>query len=91
MTRAKVISIAFLTGLIIGCAVPAAKASSVETYVTTVDSETCTITLDTDTTYDVDCDDLDNFEEGDFVRVLVRDGVTVLFDEVSGAKVITND
>lgn len=80
MTRLKVLSIAFLAGLVVGCAVPS-HAQSFEfgkTYKTvgvdSVEPSECSITLDGDEyTFDV-CEDADHFEAGEIVALADSDG-----------------
>lgn len=94
MTRAKVLSIAFLAGLIVGCAVPAARAVSVdlnktfiEAGVNFVNKQTCVVLVDDDQ-YSVPCEAVDLFSQGDSVSVGSIDGQTVIVT-VDGEEVET--
>lgn len=81
MTRAKVITISFIIGLMVGCAVPASHAKSIEfgkTFssvgIDEVDADQCLITLDgTEYEFD-DCSDADHFTEGDIAELADKDG-----------------
>ncbi|HAV9602765.1 TPA: hypothetical protein JLG68_001378 [Escherichia coli] len=83
MTRVKVISIAFLAGLVVGCAVPAAKAVTIaehniaEGTVTKVDGQACSVSVDNEP-YSVDCESVDLFSQGDSVAVGFEDDYTFL-------------
>ncbi|HAV1531530.1 TPA: hypothetical protein JG872_000340 [Enterobacter hormaechei subsp. xiangfangensis] len=84
MTRLKVISIAFLAGLVIGCSVPAKafpvavnKSFSGESVVKYVNRLTCSVTIG-QTKYDLFCGDVDLFSQGNNVSTGSVDGQTVI-------------
>ncbi|MGM8868837.1 hypothetical protein [Enterobacter hormaechei] len=84
MTRLKVISIAFLAGLVIGCALPAKafpvavnKSFSGESVVKYVNRQTCSVMVG-ETQYQLVCGDVDLLSQGDSVSVGSVDCETVL-------------
>lgn len=95
MTRGKVISIAFLCGLVLGCALPAKafpvavnKAYSGDSVVKYVNRQTCSVTVG-DVQYHLVCGDVDLFSQGDSVSVGSVDGQTVIVS-VDGFEVTTD-
>lgn len=78
MTRFKLISITFITGLIVGCAIPSTEAkaypvSNAAAYdtmtVTAVQHRGCIVYLDREP-YPVSCDNIDTVHVGDTVTLV---------------------
>lgn len=97
MTRAKVITVTFLAGLIVGCAIPAKKADAFtvamnhteqSATVKAINSSACTLVLDSGK-FSIDCDDVDLFNTGDSVTVTTRNGYTAIIT-VDGDEVEVN-
>lgn len=89
MTRAKIITITFLAGLIVGCAIPSSQAKAMpiaytSNYegmtVTAVHAKACQVDLDGDS-FRVDCDSADLLHRGDKVTLVSRVGYSAIITE----------
>ncbi|WP_407732531.1 hypothetical protein ACJJVG_08890 [Pseudocitrobacter faecalis] len=84
MTRLHVILISVLSGLVIGCAIPAAKAAETPIpYIIAVDEDACAISLNTGAVFIVDCEEVKSYNVGDIVTVTHSEGLSSAYDEDS--------
>ena len=88
MKRIHVIAISFMCGMLAGLTVPQAAyagkapATSYEDFVIdSVDSNDCTVSLETGDVYAVDCEDLDNYQPGETVTLAINKNWTTLETE----------